>query len=108
MVMEQLPASANISYDLWVGDPTTGYDPSTHFFMPNSSAFPVPGSPACDQFYAPDPCFVLNEVLVGYQDFINLNYQLSPLSPYHNAGSDGTDPGANVASVQAAVTGVVR
>ncbi|MFN7998088.1 MAG: hypothetical protein U0Q18_30990 [Bryobacteraceae bacterium] len=108
MVMEQLPASANVSYDLWVGDPTTGYDPSTHFFMPNSSAIPIPGSPGCDQFYAPDACFVLNEVLVGYQDFIKLNYQLSPLSPYHNAGSDGTDPGADVASVQAAVTGVVR
>jgi hypothetical protein len=34
------------------------------------------------------------------------NYQLLPSSPYKNAASDGTDPGANIAAVQGGIAGV--
>ncbi|MFN7998091.1 MAG: beta-propeller fold lactonase family protein [Bryobacteraceae bacterium] len=106
MVVEQLPPSANVSYDVWVGDYTTGYPASAHFFTPVSSTKPVSGAPACNQPYAPAACFAINEALVGFQNFTGGSYQLSTSSPYHNAGNDGTDIGANVPAVLAATAGV--
>jgi hypothetical protein len=40
--------------------------------------------------------YVTNSASVGFVDFANGNYALSSSSPYHNLGTDGTDPGANI------------
>jgi hypothetical protein len=34
------------------------------------------------------------------------NLQLLPASPFANAGTDGKNPGADIAAVQAAISGV--
>ncbi|MFN7994663.1 MAG: YncE family protein [Bryobacteraceae bacterium] len=108
MAMDQLPGSANVSYDLWVGDITVGYDPSAHFWSPVSASAPVPGAPACNAPYAPAACYGLNWALVGFVDFEGGNFALSPASPYHNAAADGTDLGANIPAVLAATAGVAQ
>lgn len=33
---------------------------------------------------------------VGFMDYANRNYRLSPTSSYHNQATDKTDPGANI------------
>ena len=35
------------------------------------------------------------------------NYQLSPTSPFKNAGTDGKDPGADIDGLQNATAGVL-
>ena len=35
------------------------------------------------------------------------NYQLSPTSPFKNAGTDGKDPGADIDGLQTATAGVL-
>jgi hypothetical protein len=42
---------------------------------------------------------------VGFTDAANANYALTSSSPYHNAGSDGTDIGVNVAALNPAAVG---
>ncbi|MFN7994662.1 MAG: YncE family protein [Bryobacteraceae bacterium] len=108
MVMSQLPPSANVSYDVWVGDITTGYPSSAHFWSPVSQSAPVAGAPACSAPYAPAACYGPNWALVGFVDFNGGNYTLSTTSPYHNAASDGTDIGANIPVVLAATAGVAQ
>jgi hypothetical protein len=47
---------------------------------------------------------------VGFVDFNSGNggnYQLSPSSPYKNAGTDGKDPGADIDGLQTATAGVL-
>jgi hypothetical protein len=58
-------------------------------------------------------CSALDWGLVGFVDYAgavagtNLaGYALAPTSPYHAAGSDGSDIGANIAAVLAATAGV--
>ncbi|MFN7996842.1 MAG: hypothetical protein U0Q18_24725 [Bryobacteraceae bacterium] len=107
MVMSQLPSSADISYNVWVGDTTTGYPASAHFWSPTSTSAPILGAPACNRNYAPSACYRLNWNFVGFVDFDGGNYVLSPNSPFRNAASDGTDIGANIPVVLAATAGVI-
>ncbi|MFN7994664.1 MAG: choice-of-anchor D domain-containing protein [Bryobacteraceae bacterium] len=107
MAYQQLPESANVSYDVWVGDNTTGYPSGAHFWSPVSADTPVVGGKACNQAYAPAECYAVNWALVGFVDFNGGNYALSPTSPYHNAASDGTDIGADIQAVLAATAGVM-
>jgi hypothetical protein len=80
----------------------------------SSTATPVSGQPACNYENKPIPqCWPLDWALVGFVDFTGGNagtdlpgMALSATSPYHNAASDGTDIGANVSAVLAAVKGV--
>ncbi len=39
---------------------------------------------------------------VGFVDYAGHNYRLAPTSTYHNAGTDGTDLGANIDAIEAA------
>ena len=39
---------------------------------------------------------------VGFTDYANLNYRLTAQSTYHNAGTDGKDPGPNYDTLEAA------
>ncbi len=43
--------------------------------------------------------YVSNSSSVGFVDFQGGNYALSSNSPYRNTGTDGTDPGANIAEL---------
>jgi hypothetical protein len=43
---------------------------------------------------------------VNYNSGIGGNYQLLSTSPYHNAGTDGKDLGADVATIVSETTGV--
>jgi hypothetical protein len=55
-------------------------------------------------FFPPDPS------AVQFADYSNGNggdYHLLPGSPYKNAGSDGTDVGANVDAVNQATAGAL-
>jgi hypothetical protein len=65
----------------------------------------LPGSPLpARNFEAP------NFDSLGLMDFNNGNggnYQLSPTSPFKNAGTDGKDPGADMDGLQAATAGVL-
>jgi YVTN family beta-propeller protein len=115
MAYQQLPASANVSYDVWVSGTMTGFPSSAFFFEPVSHSTPVPGQPACNQGYPPAACIPLNWALVGFVDYAGgsvgtdlAGLALAPTSPYHNAASDGTDFGANVASVLFATNGVAQ
>ncbi len=117
---QELPSSANVSYDLWVGDTWPAscagcnplgppYPSSNYFFQAVSPTAPVTGQPACNLSGAPImACWPLDFSLVGFVDFTNGNYQLASTSPYHNAASDGTDVGANIPVVLAATNGVVQ
>ena len=88
----------------------------------DSSAVPVRGQPGCNAAGKPiggpggvlaTGCWPLDWALVGFADFAGGNagtnltgMQLLSSSPWHNAGTDGLDVGANVAAVLAAVAGV--
>ena len=65
----------------------------------------LPGSPLpARNFEAP------NFDSLGLMDFNNGNggnYQLSPTSPFKNAGTDGKDPGADMDGLQTATAGVL-
>jgi YVTN family beta-propeller protein len=101
MVLAAFPPNGNLTYDVFVGDtyPPGSYPPSAHFFSA----------------YTPPPCNVPtsgctgpNWALVGFVNFAGGNYQLAPTSPYHNAGSDGTDIGANVPLIMKDISGVAQ
>ena len=58
-------------------------------------------------------CWPLDWAMVGFLDFAGGNagtklagLALNPSSPYHNAATDGSDIGANVAAVLAAINGI--
>lgn len=55
------------------------------------------GNPAS---YPPDHWFPAGVAPVGFADTANDNYALLPTSPYYGAGSDGTDIGADVDSLE--------
>jgi hypothetical protein len=44
--------------------------------------------------------------MIDYNDGVDGNYQLQPNSPYKNAGTDGRDLGADIAGLNAALSGV--
>ena len=73
---------------------------------PNTSACNVANKPIVQ-------CWPLDWALVGFLDFTGGNagtdlpgMALAATSPYHNAATDGTDIGANVPAVLAAIKGV--
>lgn len=49
--------------------------------------------------------FPTNTTAVGFVNFAGGNYRLTSSSVYHNAASDGTDIGANIDAIEAAITG---
>jgi len=49
--------------------------------------------------------FPANNAAVGFVDFAGGNYALTSASSLHNAASDGTDVGANIAAIAAAISG---
>jgi hypothetical protein len=120
MVVEDFPAGANVSYDVFVGDnwpqgcvgcnpAGAPYPTANHFYEATSAATPA-GNPAPCNYPAgvSSACIPLNWAMVGFVSLANSNYVLASTSPYHNAGSDGADIGANVTAVIAAVAGVTR
>jgi hypothetical protein len=84
----------------------------------SSPAISVPGNPplSCQNNNMNiQQCWPLDWALVGFVDFAGANAgtdlagaALAPSSPYHNAATDGTDLGANVSAVLAAIKGVPR
>ncbi|MBV8478401.1 MAG: hypothetical protein JOZ36_17220 [Acidobacteria bacterium] len=64
--------------------------------------YPSPVWPTGNSF----PISVASVQFVNYNNADGGDYQLLPSSPYKNAGSDGKDMGADVAAIQAAITGV--
>jgi hypothetical protein len=63
--------------------------------------------PANGAAYPADNWFPATIAAVGFVDAAAGNYRLAAGSPYKNAGSDGRDPGADIAAVDAATQGVV-
>jgi len=118
MALEDFPKGSNLSYDVFVGDvwpqgcvgcipAGDPYPAANHFFEATSTATPKGNPGPCNYpagvSYA---CAFLDWSLVGFVDFAAANYELSPTSPYYNAGSDGADIGANVEALMAATAGV--
>jgi len=55
--------------------------------------------------YPANNFFPSNNTAVGFANFAGGNYALTSASPLHNAASDGTDIGANIAAIAAAISG---
>jgi hypothetical protein len=122
MALMDFPSTANLSYDVFVGDtyPTScalcglfgpPYPTADHFFQAFSTATPVSGKPSCANANYPAACYLLDWALVQFTNFNSgvwpgQNLQLLPTSPYHNAASDGSDIGANVPAVLAATAAI--
>jgi hypothetical protein len=80
---------------------------STQSFASNAviaspSAFPPSQWPSGNFF----PATASAVQFVNYNNGIGGNYQLLTSSPYHNAGSDGKDLGADVSTIQSETAGV--
>jgi len=56
--------------------------------------------------YPANNFFPNNNAAIGFVDFAGGNYALTSASSLHNAASDGTDIGANIAQITAAISGV--
>ena len=117
-VVQDFPGDANVSYDVFVGDAWPNswmgpLPPANHFWWPSSTATPVANQPPCNQLNKPIvQCWPLDLALVGFSgpdskgNLTPSGFTLSPLSAYYKAGSDGTDVGANIPAVLAAVANV--
>src|SRR5207247_467085 len=57
--------------------------------------------------YPADDFFPSSLAAVGFVDLAGGNYRLAATSPYKNAGTDGTDIGANIDALEAGTAGVV-
>ena len=60
---------------------------------------------ANSSIYPPDNFFPSSTSAVGFVDYANTNYRLGSGSPYNNAGTDGTDIGADLDKIAAAMAG---
>ena len=81
------------------GTPTlTAY--YTNYTMTNNAFIQGVGSYPANNF------FPSNNAAVGFVNFAGGNYALASTSSLHNAASDGTDIGANIAAITAAISGV--
>lgn len=70
---------------------------------------PYPKTPHCGKLKSCSQFFPKNWAAVGFVNFANGNggdYHLRPSSPYHHAGTDEKDVGADVDAVNAATAGV--
>jgi hypothetical protein len=67
----------------------------------SSSSFPPKLWPSANFF----PASASAVQFVNYNNGVGGNYQLMTTSPYHNAGTDGQDLGANVVAIQSATAG---
>ena len=63
----------------------------------------IGGGPA--SIYPANNLFPSNTATVGFVNFAVGNYALSSTSSLHNAASDGTDVGANIAAIASAISG---
>jgi hypothetical protein len=96
----------------WGGLATPAYPAG--IFTATSTATPVAGQPACNYDNKPiAQCWPLDWATVGLVDFPGASLgtdlpgmALSPSSPYHEAGTDGMDIGANISAVLAAIATV--
>ena len=61
---------------------------------------------AAPELYPANNFFPASLTGVGFVDFEVGNYRLSAVSPYKNAGTDGTDIGADIDAIEAATAGV--
>jgi hypothetical protein len=120
MVLEDFPTGSNLTNDVFVGDvwpqgcvgcnpEGPPYPTANHFWEATSTTTPA-GNPApCNYPSGVSPaCVPLNWALVGFVNYMGGNYALATTSPYHQAGSDGADVGANVTAVLAATATVAR
>jgi hypothetical protein len=57
--------------------------------------------------YPPNNFFPFSLTAVGFVDFASGNFRLASSSPYRNAGTDGSDLGANINAVEAATAGCI-
>jgi len=71
-----------LSYNAIIGSASTGTYPANNFFPANTGA-------------------------VGFTNYAGGDYSLTGASPYHNAASDGTDIGCDIAALNTAIAGVV-
>ena len=117
-VLEDFPAGSNLSYDVFVGDVWPQgclgcipggppYPAANHFFEATSTTTPAGNAAPCNYPAGiSSACVPLNWALVGFVDFAAGNYALASTSPYYKAGSEGTDVGANITAVLAAIASV--
>ena len=78
------------------------YTFSSNALIGTTAAFPPSKWPSGNYFTAD-----ANAVqFVNYNNANGGNYQLLPSSPFKNAASDGTDLGADIGALQAAIAGV--
>jgi len=99
---------------LWNEFGSPVYPAAWNVYTPSSTATPVSGQPGCAWDNKPMlACWPLDWATVGFVDFNGGNagtdlpgLALAPTSPYHAAGSDGLDIGANIPAVLAAIKGV--
>ena len=122
MVVQNFSAGSSVSYDVFVGDvwpqgcvgcnpQGPAYPAANHFFEATSTATPAGDTAPCNYPAGLSAaCIPLNWALVGMIDYAGgaagtdlPGLALAPTSPYHNAGGDGSDIGANITYVLAAV-----
>ena len=120
MVLDDFPAGANLTNDVFVGDvypqscvgcgPGGPPYPAANYFWEATSTTTPAGNPAPCNYPSgiSAACTPLDWALVGFVNYTGGNYALAPTSPYHLAGSDGADVGANVAAILAATAMVTR
>ena len=85
------------------GTPTLEAYFANYTFLKNALIGPFVGGQGgypAGNFFPADPA------VVGFVDYGNRNYRLSPTSPYVGAGSDGKDVGANISAIEAAIAGI--
>ena len=76
---------------------------------PTPAGDPYPKTPHCGALKSCSQFFPTDWKAVGFVNFNNGkggNYRLRPSSPYHNAGTDGKDIGANMDALNAALAGI--
>ena len=122
MALQNFSPGSFVAYDVFVGDvwpqgcvgcnpQGAPYPDANHLFEATSTATPAGASAPCNYPAGLSAaCTPLNWALVEMIDYAAGDtgtdlpgLALAPTSPYHNAGSDGSDVGANIAHVLAAV-----
>jgi hypothetical protein len=122
MALQNFSAGSIVGYDVFVGDvwpqgcvgcnpQGASYPAANHLFEATSTETPAGDTAPCNYPAGLNAaCIPLNWALVGMIDYAGgaagtdlPGLALAPTSPYHNAGGDGSDVGANIPHVLAAV-----